>query len=132
MTRNARLSFVVILIVSLVLIALACTKEKTENATSTSPEPQAALGARALAVPAYAISIPPPGFPTFPQDTPVPAPTATLQQAAAFAWNEFITATWPAQPAAGNTFNRDVPDPNGIYGATAGSPTGAPLDVLTM
>jgi len=128
MPRNARVSFAVTLFVSLVLIAVACNQEKSNNETSTAAaKPQAVLGARALATPAVTVTLPPPGQPpVFPADTPVPAPTASLTQAATFAWQEFIAATWPAQ-LAGTTFNRDVPDPNGIYGATAGTPTGAPL-----
>jgi hypothetical protein len=127
MPRNARVSFAVTLVVSLVLIAFACNQEKSNNETSTSAaKPQVVLGAK-LAIPAVTVTLPPPGQPpVFPGDTPVPAPTASLTQAATFAWQEFIAATWPAQPA-GNTFNRDVPDPNGVYGATAGTPTGAPL-----
>ena len=33
---------------------------------------------------------------TFPSDIPNGAPGATLQQAAAFAWQEFIALNWPA------------------------------------
>lgn len=137
MPRNARLSLVITLAVSFVLIVLACTGQKKEEATSTSTSaaPHAAFAARGLASASQtSITIPPPGFPAFPADTSVPAPTATLAQAAVFAWNEFITATWPAQPctpavcttSSTAMFNRDVPDPNGIYGQTAGS-LGAPL-----
>ena len=143
MPRNARVSFVVTLVVSLVVIAVACNQEKSDQTSSTSSStsatsaPRAEFAARALAAPAVTVTLPPPGQPpVFPADTPVPAPTASLSQAAVFAWQEFIAATWPAQPcgtptvcttSATATFNRDVPDPNGVYGATAGMPTGAPL-----
>lgn len=66
--------------------------------------------------------------PMIPKDIPGGAKNATLTQAAVFAWQEFIAATWPAQPGTvAGTYNRDVPDPNGVYGATAASAKGAPL-----
>lgn len=78
---------------------------------------------------AASITLPAKGSaPTFPSDIPGGAKNATLTQAAIFAWQEFIAATWPAQPNPANgSYNRDVADPNGIYGATAASAKGAPL-----
>lgn len=38
------------------------------------------------------------------------APTASLQQAAAFAWQEFIALNWPAVPQTGALNTRDTPD----------------------
>jgi hypothetical protein len=122
MSRPSRLAIMAIAVVSLVLLAaFSCGKEK--------PAPEVKLGSPA---PGITITIPPPGQapPQIGQgalaDIPGGAPGASLQQAAVFAWQEFISATWPAQPN-GTTYNRDVPDPNGIYGATAGSASGAPL-----
>src|ERR1043166_8355689 len=49
------------------------------------------------------------------------APKATMQQAAAFAWQEFIALNWPAAPQTGGGGNgayvarRDVPDKNGKF-----------------
>jgi hypothetical protein len=43
------------------------------------------------------------------------APTATLQQAAIFAWQEFIALNWPAMAG-----QRDVADPNQKFGAGSG------------
>ena len=51
--------------------------------------------------------------PDLPSDIPVGAPSATLEDAAAFAWQEFIALNWPAL-----TGNRDMPDKdNGKFGA---------------
>jgi hypothetical protein len=121
MSRRSRLAIIAIAVVSLVLFAaFSCGKGSEQP---VKPQAEVKLGAPAPG----GITIPPPGqAPTIPGDIPGGAPSATLQQAATFAWQEFIAATWPAQPS-GTTFNRDVPDPNGIYGATAGSSTGAPL-----
>jgi hypothetical protein len=55
--------------------------------------------------------------PSLPSDIDIPggAPAATLQQAAAFAWQEFIALNWPAMKG-----QRDVADPNQKFGAGAG------------
>ena len=50
-----------------------------------------------------------------PSDIAGGAPTATLQQAAAFAWQEFIALNWPAMAG-----KRDVADPNQKFGAGSG------------
>src|SRR5687768_4579248 len=50
------------------------------------------------------------------------APNATMQQAAAFAWQEFIALNWPAVNQTGGVVNnafvkqRDVPDQNCKFG----------------
>ncbi len=51
--------------------------------------------------------------PVVPTDIPVPggAPNATLSQAAAFAWQEFIALNWPAMPG-----QRDVPNTSALFG----------------
>lgn len=56
---------------------------------------------------------------TFPSDIQNGAPGATLQQAAAFAWQEFIAVNWPALAG-----QRDTPDTNQKFGAGGG---GSPL-----
>jgi hypothetical protein len=74
------------------------------------------------------IVIPPPGrAPTIPPDILGGAPNATLTQAATFAWNEFIAATWPAKASSPGVYVRDVGDPNAVYGKAAASASGPPL-----
>jgi hypothetical protein len=130
-----RSQFLAALIVVLVtLIPIACGTQ--QKAPSAAPQSEGVLnrdintGVRlGAASPGVSITIPPPGTaPQIPADIPGGAPNATLTQAAQFAWQEFIAATWPAQPNPANgSYNRDVADPNGIYGATATSTAGAPL-----
>jgi hypothetical protein len=56
--------------------------------------------------------------PSFPSDIPNGAPNATLQQSAAFAWQEFIALSWPALAG-----QRDVADQSQKFGAGGnGSP----------
>src|SRR5690242_12770045 len=68
--------------------------------------------------------LPDPGTPPIlPPDIDVPggAPAATLPQAAAFAWQEFIALTWPAKPDTqqAGRYVRDEADGNAVYGAAA-------------
>ncbi|HEX6705264.1 MAG TPA: hypothetical protein VF169_10940 [Albitalea sp.] len=44
------------------------------------------------------------------------APQATIQQAAAFAWQEFIAVNWPAVKQTGGINQRDTPDRNCKFG----------------
>jgi hypothetical protein len=44
------------------------------------------------------------------------APNATLSQAAAFAWQEFIAANWPAGPQQGQPGQRDAPSMSCKFG----------------
>ncbi|WP_213804276.1 hypothetical protein [Granulicella sp. dw_53] len=44
------------------------------------------------------------------------APSATMQQAAAFAWQEFIALNWPAVAQTGAANTRDTPDNNCKFG----------------
>jgi hypothetical protein len=44
------------------------------------------------------------------------APSASMQQAAAFAWQEFIALNWPAVPQTGALNTRDTPDNNCKFG----------------
>ena len=68
------------------------------------------------------------------------APKATLQQAAAFAWQEFIALNWPAVNQTGGVVNnsfvrqRDVPDSNCKFGDPncAERPPGATIPVTTL
>jgi hypothetical protein len=53
--------------------------------------------------------------PALPSEIPGGAPSATLQQAAAFAWQEFIAANWPALAG-----QRDTPDPSQKFGTGSG------------
>ena len=53
-------------------------------------------------------------IPSLPSDIAGGAPAATLQQAAAFAWQEFIALNWPAMAG-----QRDVADQNQKFGAGA-------------
>ena len=52
--------------------------------------------------------------PSLPSDIAGGAPTATLQQAAAFAWQEFIALNWPAMAG-----QRDLADQSQKFGAAA-------------
>jgi hypothetical protein len=56
--------------------------------------------------------------PSVPSDIAGGAPAATLQQAAAFAWQEFIALNWPALAG-----QRDTPDPSQKFGSGNGTPT---------
>jgi hypothetical protein len=56
--------------------------------------------------------------PDVPSDIPGGAPSASLQAAAVFAWQEFIALNWPAKAGV-----RDTPDPSQKFGA----PTSGPL-----
>lgn len=47
----------------------------------------------------------------FPEDIEGEAPNASLLEAAAFAWHEFIALSWPADPE-----KRDTPDVNRLFG----------------
>ena len=53
--------------------------------------------------------------PALPSEIPGGAPAATLQQAAAFAWQEFIAANWPALAG-----QRDTPDTGQKFGTGSG------------
>jgi len=55
-------------------------------------------------------------LPQRPADIPVGAASATLTQAAQFAWNQFIALNWPALPQDGT--NRDKPDVSLPFGTT--------------
>jgi hypothetical protein len=44
------------------------------------------------------------------------APEATPDQAAAFAWQEFIALSWPAGPQAGSRLQRDTPSADCLFG----------------
>jgi len=58
--------------------------------------------------------------PALPSDIAGGAPTATLQQAATFAWQEFIALNWPAMAS-----ERDAADTSQKFGANAGGFFGA-------
>jgi hypothetical protein len=58
--------------------------------------------------------------PALPSDIAGGATKATLQQAAAFAWQEFIALNWPAMAG-----QRDVADTSQKFGANAGGVSGA-------
>jgi hypothetical protein len=59
-----------------------------------------------------------------PSDLPTAAPAATLQQAAGFAWQEFIALNWAAVPQKGLSGQRDTANTNCAFGQTAGSCAG--------
>jgi hypothetical protein len=69
------------------------------------------LGTGGLAPGQVAINV----YPALPSDIAGGAPAATLQQAAAFAWQEFIALNWPAMAG-----ERDIPDLNQKFGASTG------------
>jgi len=53
---------------------------------------------------------------TLPTDIPSGAASASLSEAAAFAWNEFIALNWPAVAQTGDKNTRDVPDNSKLFG----------------
>src|SRR5271170_3232095 len=53
--------------------------------------------------------------PALPSDISGGAPSATLQQSAAFAWQEFIALNWPALAG-----QRDAADPSQLFGVQSG------------
>lgn len=60
-----------------------------------------------------------------PADIPGGSQAATLEDAAAFAWQEFIALNWPAVPQTGASGNRETPDTSKPFGAvdpTLGTP----------
>jgi hypothetical protein len=67
----------------------------------------------ALALAQTAITI----DPTLPSDIAGGAASATLQQSAAFAWQEFIALNWPALAG-----QRDTPGPGQKFGAAVSGP----------
>ena len=69
------------------------------------------LGTGGLAPGQVAINV----SPALPSDIAGGAPNATLQQAASFAWQEFIALNWPAMAG-----QRDVADPVQKFGASTG------------
>lgn len=54
--------------------------------------------------------------PNLPPDLPNGAMNASLSEAAAFAWNEFIALNWPAVPQTGLADTRDMPDNSKLFG----------------
>lgn len=118
MKKAPKAAMVVVCILALTVVT--CRKTTTEEKAQPDALEATPSGAN-IALPAQGTA------PTFPADIPGGAPNASLTQAAVFAWQEFIAATWPAQPNGSGGFNRDTPDPNGIYGATATNAGGPPL-----
>ena len=58
----------------------------------------------------------PPVASSLPPDFPNGASNATLQQAATFAWQEFIALNWPAVNQTGGPNQRDMPDTTKFFG----------------
>jgi hypothetical protein len=95
---------------SVALFALACREKAT---TGTAEAVQANVKPRTLALKstrATALS------PTLPPDIPGGAPTATLADAAAFAWQEFFALNWPAVAQTGQVGTRGVADGGRPFG----------------
>ena len=111
---------VTLVVCLLALTILTCQK----TATQVKTQPNVLAAATPLPLPLPLVLAP--KFSDYP-DIPGGAPNATLQQAAVFAWLEFVAATWPAQPNGSGGFNRDTPDAFAIYGASAADPNGPPL-----
>ena len=57
-----------------------------------------------------------------PPDIPGRAESATLRDAAKFAWQEFIALNWPAMSQTGAFKIRDLPDTNQLFGQPGASP----------
>jgi hypothetical protein len=89
---------------SIALFAFACARKED---TGTGQPPKAAVKPRTLALKsslAAALS------PTLPPDIPGGAPTATLADGAAFAWQEFFALNWPAVAQTAQVGTRGVAD----------------------
>ncbi len=80
----------------------------------------ATTASAAATIPAITIST------VVPTDLPTAAPAASLQQAAAFAWQEFIALNWAAVPQHGASGQRDTPNANCKFGQNTG-PCAGPL-----
>jgi hypothetical protein len=85
-----------------------------------------------VAMPAAAQTPPSPGItvpvcPVLPTDIPGGAPNATLQQAAVFAWQEFIALNWPAVAQSGQQGNRETADTTKFFSDPAYTSATRPL-----
>jgi hypothetical protein len=65
--------------------------------------------------------------PVLPTDIPGGAPNATLQQAAVFAWQEFIALNWPAVKQEGKPGNRETADTDKWFSDPKYTSAGHPL-----
>src|SRR5882762_328486 len=86
-----------------------------QRAETPKPAPESRLAT----APAPAVAIPITISSTVPDElNPAGggAPTASIQQAAAFAWQEFIALNWPAVNQTGGVNQRDTPDNNCKFG----------------
>ncbi|HEV3155974.1 MAG TPA: hypothetical protein VGZ00_01375 [Candidatus Baltobacteraceae bacterium] len=69
---------------------------------------------------------------TVPADLPTGAPEASIQQAAQFAWQEFIALDWAAVPQKGQQGNREAPNLACAFGDTVSPGCTGPLVWETM
>ena len=110
-------------IAALLFTLFTCTKT-TETSKSATEDVRATAVA---ASPGFAKVLTNPQQVAFLTDIPGGAPAASLTDAANFAWQQFIVATWAAQPNGQGGYNRDTADSTAIYGKNADVPTGPPL-----
>lgn len=115
-TRNAVATGAVV-VLSIVLAGfLACSRPEPKPAAEAERAPAPSPGGGAIPI---TISS---KVPTELNEAGGGAPAATMQQAAAFAWQEFIALNWPAVQQTGGVVNgayvaqRDVPDTNCKFG----------------
>lgn len=95
--------FTVSVCAAIVILTAAGTMHGLRNAN----QPEAAAAAPS----SVALTI----SPRVPPDIPGGAPSATLEDAAAFAWNEFFALNWPAKAGV-----RDTPDTAKLFGDQSG------------
>lgn len=96
-----------------ILLVVACTP-----ATTPTPAPTQAVAAAAPSSIVVSSTVPSELNPPY-QAGPPPtggAPDATPEQAAAFAWNEFIALNWPAGPQEGQSGQRGTPSSTCLFG----------------
>lgn len=91
-----------VIALSLVVFAAACRRNEVQAVRSS------VLSAKLPAATALSPALPP--------DIPGGAPTATLADAAAFAWQEFFALNWPAVPQTGAAGTRGVADTSRKFG----------------
>ncbi|MBV8581497.1 MAG: hypothetical protein JOZ86_12805 [Candidatus Eremiobacteraeota bacterium] len=99
--RPSRLLAPAVLVAVIALVVLVLGGSQT---------PHGSLAAAATPAPAITVG------PIAPTELPTAAPSASLAQAATFAWQEFFALNWPAVAQTGNQGQRDTYSPSCAFG----------------
>jgi hypothetical protein len=113
--KTTSLQKAAVLLTLVSLLGASCAK--SQPGAPTAERKELATAASGCGQPTFKIdpkSQNPPWVP--PGDINGGAASASLQDAAVFAWQEFIALNWPAVPQNGQLNTRDQPDPNAIFG----------------